>query len=515
MRSLGPTVGMRVGGISAQPIEGDRTRAGSLHRVLPAVRSRLPGALRDITTAVLHDRYLQLLILFTIAGLALRLWQLGTASFWLDEALTSYYSRHPFSEIWGLGTDGSNPPTFYWIEHIMLLFGSGEALLRLVPALAGTCTIPVFYLLGRNFHNRTTGLVAAVLLTVSPFHISYSQEARPYTVFLFVFSLALLIYLHARTSGSASTWLLFGVFSGLACWMHLFGFIFVFPLFLLSLLDNESTGRTGTRDLRPVLLAGGTWVLLSLPMLLVMIRAGLRKTGAAELWGLRGIDLITSTLWMEFGRYPAGICILCILFVLGLVRMYQDDKRRALGIAVAIALPLAIAVILSERMAIVPRYLTGLLPFLFLGIGYAVGSVRTRIFPIRFSCIAVLLLIVISIPPLGQYYAADFKDGEDWKGIARDLPALAGPGDVILVHPWFYKIGLNYYYDPRTEQSIVKGADNTTELDRLVAEYADRQVLLILVGKDKRDPGGEIDRWITTHGVLAEQRGDLLVYRLQ
>ena len=95
----------------------------------------------------------------------------------------------------------------------MLYFGSGEAVLRLIPALAVTGTIPLFYLLGREFYNRETGLVAAALLTVSSFHSYYSQEARPYTLFLYCFSLALIFYLRTCKTNSGSIWMLFGIFS--------------------------------------------------------------------------------------------------------------------------------------------------------------------------------------------------------------------------------------------------------------------------------------------------------------
>ena len=210
----------------------------------------------------------------------------------------------------------------------MLFFGSGEAVLRLVPALAGTGTIPLFYLLGREFHNRETGLVAATLLAISSFHIYYSQEARPYTVFLFFFSLALIFYLRACRTNSGSAWILFGVFSALSCWAHLFGIVFVVPLFLLPLLVPFFSIKTGIRDLKPVLLAGAIWFLLSLPMLLVMVGAGLENADAAGTWGYQGIAVITSTVQEEFGQYNVGIIIMCILFLTGLVWILHNDWKR-------------------------------------------------------------------------------------------------------------------------------------------------------------------------------------------
>jgi uncharacterized membrane protein len=87
-----------------------------------------------------------------------------------------------------------NPPLFYTFEHFMLVFGHNEFAMRFVPAVFGTLTIPLFYLIGKEFCNDTTGIIAAALLTVSSFHVYFSQIARTYTLFLFVFSLALLFF---------------------------------------------------------------------------------------------------------------------------------------------------------------------------------------------------------------------------------------------------------------------------------------------------------------------------------
>ena len=279
-----------------QLIGGEMNITNRISRFFLALPCNLRYFLMNLKSTVIKDNYLKILILLTITGLILRLWHIGNVSFWLDEALTDSFSHTSFLEIWHIGMGGDNPPTFYWIEHIMLYFGSSETVLRLVPALSGTCTIPVFYLLGREFHNRETGLVAAALLTVSPFHIYYSQEARSFTLFLFCFSLALLFYLRACKTNSISNWVLFGVFSVLSCWAHLFGFVFVLPLFLHSFLVKFFTGKTGIRDLKPVILAGAIWLLLSLPMLLSTIHAGHIKANEVGSYGYQGIVVITTAI---------------------------------------------------------------------------------------------------------------------------------------------------------------------------------------------------------------------------
>jgi uncharacterized membrane protein len=494
---------------------GDRNLAGRMSRFFLGIPCNLRYFLMNLKSMVVRDNYLKILILLTITGLILRLWHIGDVSFWLDETLTNGYSHQSFLEIWHIGMDGVNPPTFYWIEHVMLYFGSGEAVLRLVPALAGTCTIPVFYLLGREFHNRETGLVAAALLTVSMFHIYYSQEARAYTLLLFCFSLALLFYFCAIRTNSCSTWLLFGVFSALACWSHFFGFVMVFPLFLMAFVSRYRSLKTVVIDLKPVLLAGAVCFLLSLPMLLFTIHAGISKFAAVESWGVKGAKVITSTLVGELGPFDGVVIILLLLFLLGLVQLYRNNRHQFFFMVVAIALPFVITVALSYRMAITFRYLIGLLPFFFLGISYCISSVHRHIFTVRLSCIVILIIIALSVPSLNLYYSSDSKSGEDWKGLSLELHNLTGAGDTILVYPYFYKTPLAYYYHNETEYSFVYGIKNETDLAGLAIQNPDQKFFLIIVGSGSLTPPGEIGQWINSHAVLVEKHEELSLYRVK
>ncbi|MFA5614676.1 MAG: glycosyltransferase family 39 protein, partial [Methanoculleus sp.] len=170
---------------------------------IPAPAPSLDGALASVKT----NRYLQILIGLTLIGLILRFYNLGWNSLWLDEASTLSFARQSLLGIWESTAGGEfNPPLFYWLEHGMLAFGESEFVLRFLPALLGVLTIPVVYLVGKEFRDRNVGIIAAALLTFSPFHIFYSQEARAYAPMLFFFSLALVFYLRASRSNEVRPW---------------------------------------------------------------------------------------------------------------------------------------------------------------------------------------------------------------------------------------------------------------------------------------------------------------------
>jgi hypothetical protein len=76
------------------------------------------------------------------------------------------------------------PPLYYLLVHAFLGLGKTDAMARLTGVIAGTLTIPALYLLGARLLGRGAGIVAALMLAVSLYHIEYSQQIRNYVPFL-------------------------------------------------------------------------------------------------------------------------------------------------------------------------------------------------------------------------------------------------------------------------------------------------------------------------------------------
>ena len=79
----------------------------------------------------------------------------------------------------------------------MLIFGNSEVVLRFIPALLGVLTIPLIYLVGKEFMDRNIGIIAAAAFAFSPFLIFYSQEARAYSMMLFFVTFSMVFYFRA------------------------------------------------------------------------------------------------------------------------------------------------------------------------------------------------------------------------------------------------------------------------------------------------------------------------------
>lgn len=75
------------------------------------------------------------------------------------------------------------PPLYSILLHFWIkLGGNNEGWIRSLSALFGVLTVAVIYLLGKTYSDERVGLLAALLLSLSPFHIQLAQEARGYTM---------------------------------------------------------------------------------------------------------------------------------------------------------------------------------------------------------------------------------------------------------------------------------------------------------------------------------------------
>jgi len=132
------------------------------------------------------------LLAIVVLGGILRFYAIGSKGLWLDESFSAWLGRQPVGEMlaWLLRID-QHPPLYYTLLHFWMLLGDNATHVRTLSALLGTLTVPVIYLLGRRLADDEAGLLAALILAVSPFHVRFAQETRMYTLLTLNVALAL------------------------------------------------------------------------------------------------------------------------------------------------------------------------------------------------------------------------------------------------------------------------------------------------------------------------------------
>ena len=139
-----------------------------------------------------------LLFLILLFGTFLRFYNLSGEGLWVDEgAMSLPIVRYNLNEIWSnINTHGQTLPDIYKsntdlhlyftiLELWSRLFGTSEAALRSLSALAGSLSLVVIYLLASELYNRKAGLVSVFISSLSLPLIEYSQELKFYSLIIF------------------------------------------------------------------------------------------------------------------------------------------------------------------------------------------------------------------------------------------------------------------------------------------------------------------------------------------
>jgi hypothetical protein len=230
-----------------------------------------------------------------VAGVVVRFAGMGARSLWLDEAMSWRLMEFPFVEMLqrGLMPEEKNPPLYYvllrgWVG----LWGDSEVALRSLAGLLGALTIPGVYLVVwelRSFARqplasasearwRSVALLAAALFSLNGFQIHLGQQARGYTLAIFLVVYSSMFLLRALRMGDRLakwSWLTYAALALALCYTHNVGlFSVVSQLFFAGLYRWRSlfAGRFPRRG--PTAAATSPWRFSWFPLALGGFAAG-------------------------------------------------------------------------------------------------------------------------------------------------------------------------------------------------------------------------------------------------
>ncbi len=171
-----------------------------------------------------------LLLALTVLALGLRLFRLDNQSLWYDEGFSVYLSSMDMDEITTRTAADIQPPLYYYLLHgWILLFGDTEWAVRAMSVLFGVFSVPLLYATAWTlFRSRLAGLLAALLMAISPLQVWYGQEARMYTLLTFfcvLSSYLLLLAVEAKGRWTVPVlWSAYALASAAALYTHYFAF---------------------------------------------------------------------------------------------------------------------------------------------------------------------------------------------------------------------------------------------------------------------------------------------------
>lgn len=186
------------------------------------------------------DRSLYVITFITLIGAILRIYHIGFKPLWLDEAVLYWISNSDSLKdvITQNALRNSTPPLFPILIRYISILGDTEKMLRLIPMIAGTASIPAIYYLFREFINKYPAFVLTLMVAVAPTQIKFSQELREYSLTFLLSTLILLFfsrYLNKQDTKDLiilSIFMCFGIFTqyGISLLIICLNLIYLFTL---------------------------------------------------------------------------------------------------------------------------------------------------------------------------------------------------------------------------------------------------------------------------------------------
>ena len=361
------------------------------------------------------------LTIILIAALFLRIYHINFQSIWLDEILSMNNSNPKLSMkqfYEGIMFWEFMPHMYFLILRFVFdIFGYSTTVARLFSAIIGVFGVYSIYLFGKELINKRSGLIAAALVCVNFFHISYSQEVRPYGM-LFLFTvLSFYRFVIFIKKPSISNGIIFGLFTGLYLNCHFFGFITLFSQCLLLLFFLIKTPKENKNKFF------GNCIVFGIVTLIVFspsFEALLRVTEIKSFWLQKpGPDAFTSMFREFFGNSEMviyGINSVVIFYIINLFKEKNNTSSYntiisnkvvfsfiilSTWLSVSLIIPL-IRSYLDVPM-ILSRYFINILPVLILVITIGINFIKNNL--IRIIVITYLVLFsILDLFVVKKYY---------------------------------------------------------------------------------------------------------------
>jgi mannosyltransferase len=403
-------------------------------------RDAAPVVNADVSESSKHTALIGILAV----ALLLRVLFLGK-SLWLDEGIAVGNAwagglpltcwREWCANLWSHSE--FNMVLYFAALRFWLRSGQSEAWIRLLSVVPAVVTVPIVYAIGRRLFDRRTAIVAALLLAVHGTHITYSQEARGYTLVVFFCAASTYLFLRGVETRRWKFWVLYALTAILGIYSHLFAVLIVVSHWLsLWWFPKRSVPWA------KLIASSVAIVFASAPMLYF---AAFNRAHQVEWIPKLGASRIVNTI-SELAGGPAALPAYLVLWVLAGIscrrawRNHADPVKRwhtALLVSWAVA-PLLITIVVSfRRPMLVPRYLLISAPATVLLAAAGACEMGQK-----WRRVTLWAAVLLSVGFVAFRYT---RPKENWRGATAYVEASAQPSDAIVVVPSWSEPVFDYY----------------------------------------------------------------------
>ena len=474
----------------------------------------------DFSTAIAA-----LLLGLILLAFAIRIHRLDFQSLWRDEVDAIRFAQRGLSELAANFLEiGQNGPLYFLLLHYWIrLAGTSEFAVRFFSLAFGVLIIPLIHTFGRQLLGTRTGLLAALLVALSPYHIWYSQEAKMYSLVAFLALLSLYLFLLALRKDRPFLWASYVLVTSLSLYIHIFCVLMILVeclWFVLLWRAHRTTRRNASVGLACLVvpyLPIGVW---QLPLLL----SSSAETGYYP-YGLREmLEILLSAF--SLGLRPSGglfsLSFFAFVFLAGLI--YGKTRvahamirgRRIILVFIYVFLPVTAVYLVSlRRPTFTDRYLILILPGYYLVLACGLLAIKRRAGFLFALCLSLAVLLSLR----GVWVQDHTKIKADFRAAVQFFGSQAQEEDlVVFVMPYvrhafsyYYPKGVHWIEPPNTNSGMSEGKV-ASAMEEATRGY-DR-AWLFLSEADSWDSRGLVEKWFEDHAKrMAESKFNYIELR--
>lgn len=397
-----------------------------------------------------------------ILGTVLRVYDLGTESYWIDEVSTVIEGQQSIPQLLASGRL-DQPPGYYLPFHFWIGgFGTSEVSTRAFSLIVGVASIGLIFLVGRELFGSEVGLLGAFFMAVSDFQIFFSQEARFYSFFEFTTLLSFFCFVLALKRKRVIDFVLYGLAGALLVYSHTYGiFILVAQNLFVMLQVRKYKAILGLWLASQVLIAlafgpylfplvfGGKGVegaiaqniggnsppsvwdpIRAIYHFILPARRG--RTWASVIIGYTvAVVFLVTAIWLYYTRWAKNTWLLEVGEFFGNIKRWPGWAGKFFLVGCWLLCPIVLPLLLSLELPAVyaERYTVSAAPALYLLLAAGVFNIR-RVIPI---VVSLGVLVIAMAPGLYNYYVTDIN--EQWREAAVYINENAKPDEVLVFAP--------------------------------------------------------------------------------
>ncbi|MBI5151170.1 MAG: hypothetical protein HZA34_01220 [Candidatus Pacebacteria bacterium] len=436
-------------------------------------------------------------------------------SFWLDEAAQVLESMRPLSQQLDIGAD-FQPPLFHVLVHLLTRWGVEEWWLRLASLIPGLVTIFFTYRIGMLFgktekRQHIIGFLSSMLLSLSAFHVYFSQELRPYALAACWATISWYVLLRAQQKKMWNmrdrTCFIFCSIAGLYT-------MYVYPFLLIS--QFAFLVFSHTKEIKKHLQDAG-WITLGflpwVPYFLFQLKVGRTLQHTLPGWS----TVVSTPQWKALPLvllkfFGGGVKIdmslqdivyfgVPIVFLSYAVWKSRHTLSRALLLWLGLSLFLAWLVSFIVPV-LAPKRVLFVLPAFFLLITQAILSLKQK--SVWYAGIA--LCLVYQGMGLVSYWTLPYMQREGWRESIAAIRQQYSAGTSVAVFgftepfaPWiFYERNKNFRFPTASFSSFPLVQKEVEQSFATLESY--KTILIFDYLRDLTDPSRLIESWVETHG---------------